>query len=153
MVAGIHRSLEGHGTDMEGPSLQPGHKHLVVMKTTTSAPGTRIDVAEGSQNHEADESRSRALGVFSAVALLPALGVDVHPSGRLCLIQANHHATPWQLPLAAAGRQTQLPTYADAVAKHLGASTLRHGISVSTPAPPSMAACACTPAAPHIWVG
>ena len=86
MVAGIHRSLEGHGTDMEGPSLQPGHKHLVAKKTpTTSAPGTRIDVAEGSHNHEADESRSRALGVVSAVALLPALGVDV----RLCLAEGQ----------------------------------------------------------------
>ena len=85
MVAGIHRSLEGHGTDMEGPSLQPGHKHLVAKKTPT----TRIDVAELSHNHEADESRSWALGVVSAVALLPALGVDVHPSGRLCLAEGQ----------------------------------------------------------------
>ena len=81
VVAWIHASLEGHSADMEGPSLQPGHKRLAAKKTpTTSAPGTRIDVAEGSHNHEADEHRSRALGVVSAVAPLPALGVDVHPS-------------------------------------------------------------------------
>ena len=62
MVAGIHGSLEGHGADMEGPSLQPDHMRLVAKKApTTSAPGTRIDVAEGPHNHEADESRSRAL--------------------------------------------------------------------------------------------
>ena len=29
VVAGIHGSLEGHGTDMEGTSLQPVHKRLV----------------------------------------------------------------------------------------------------------------------------
>ena len=81
MVARIHGSLERHGADMEGPSLQPGHIRLDAKKApTTSDPGTRIGVAEGPHNLEADESRSRALGVVSAVALLPALGVDVHPS-------------------------------------------------------------------------
>ena len=88
MVAGIRR-LEGHGSDMEGPSLQLGHIRLDAKKApTTSDPGTKIDVAEGPHNHEADGSRSRALGVASAVAPLPALGVDVHPSGRLCLAAA-----------------------------------------------------------------
>ena len=91
------RSLEGHGTDMEEPSLRPGHKRLVAKKTpTTSAPGSRIAVAEGSHNFEADETKSRALGGVSAVAPLLALGVDVHPSGRLCRIQANHPSNTTQ---------------------------------------------------------
>ena len=48
---------------------------------TTSEPRTRIDAAERPHIHEAvNTSRSRALGVVSAVALLLALGIDVHPS-------------------------------------------------------------------------
>ena len=42
------------------------------------------------------------------------------PASPRC--KANTQATSCELPLAAAGRQTQLPTCADAVAEHLGAT-------------------------------
>ena len=72
---GRDRSVSSRGSEKtnEAPSLRRRHP--------TTEPGTRIDVAEGPHNHEAlDTSRSRAMGVVSAVAPLLALGVDVHPS-------------------------------------------------------------------------
>ena len=76
------------------------------MAPTTSEPETRIDVAEGHHIHEAvgtSRSRGRALGVVSAVALLLALGVYVHPSCRLHLNKALiPREWPCELPLAAA---------------------------------------------------
>ena len=124
----MHQKAQRHWPSRAEGSWSPRStgfsERLVAKKTpTTSAPGTRNDVAEGSHNHEADESRSSSLGVVLAVASLLALGVDVHPSGRLCLSKGR---TPRQTRascrlLRLVGK-SQLPTHDDAVEEHKGAT-------------------------------
>ena len=100
------------------------------------------------------QKQTRDPGVVLAVALLLALCVDVHPSGRLCLSTGQPprqpHASCRLLRLVGKRCCRHVTTQQRNTWAPL--STLQKDISVSIPAPPTMAACACTTAAPHMWV-